>query len=145
MKFVIGLCCRWAADMQKLKEEFESTVRHYGTEVLIGKWPHRTPETLENLQVNGTHWTSFLCYLNVGIPTTPIAVTNARSTSTSFRDIGFFFQSWAWARGCCSRYSSLSVKYRSACSHVSLWMKHFVSSSKNNSKNSTAVLPRYGL
>ena len=94
MKFVIGLCCRWAAaDMQKLKEEFESTVRHYGTEVLIGKWPHRTPETPENLQVNGTHWTSFLCYLNVGIPTTSIAVTNARSTSTSFRDIGFFFQS----------------------------------------------------
>ena len=25
-KFVIGLRCRWAADMQKLKEEFESAV-----------------------------------------------------------------------------------------------------------------------
>ena len=99
------------------------------------------PETPENLQVNGTHWTSFLSYLNVGIPTTPIAVSNARSTSTSFRDMGFFFQSCARARGCCSRYSSLSVKYRSACSQVSLWMKLFVSSSKNNSKNTKGSFP----
>ena len=33
------------------------------------------------------------------------------------------------------------MKYRSACSQVSLWMKLFVSSSKNNSKNSTGSFP----